>query len=59
MLFNIDNCIPTEDDFREVAEAKITNDKDRALGGLACLDDSESPYYYGLVRRFFACMLLK
>ena len=57
--FDVNQCIPTEEDFREVAEAKVTNDKSRALGGFACIDDSEGPYYYKLVRRFFACMLLK
>ena len=57
--FDIDLCIPTEEDFREVTEAKVTNDKSRALGGFACIDDSEAPYYYLLIRRFFACMLLK
>jgi len=57
--FDIKNCIPTEEDFREVAEAKVTNDKSRALGGFSCLDDANAPYYYLLVRRFFACMLLK
>ena len=58
-LFNYDECVPTEEDFREVAEAKVSNDKSRALGGFACIDDSEAPFYYKLVRRFFACMLLK
>jgi hypothetical protein len=57
--FDINLCIPTEEDFREVAEAKVTNDKSRALGGFACIEDSEAPFYYLLVRRFFACMLLK
>ena len=57
--FDIANCIPTEEDFREVAEAKVSNDKSRALGGFACIEDSEAPYYYSLVRRFFACLLLK
>ena len=58
-LFNVDECVPTEEDFREVAEAKVSNDKSRALGGFACIEDSEAPFYYKLVRRFFACMLLK
>lgn len=55
----INLCIPTEEDFREVAEAKVTNDKSRAIGGFSCLDNANAPYYYLLVRRFFACMLLK
>ena len=57
--FDFNNRIPTEEDFREVAEAKGSNDKSRALGGSSCIDDSEAPYYYLLIRRFFACLLLK
>jgi len=58
-MFDINECLPTEKDFKDVAEAKAFNDKIRAVGGTDSIDESAAPFYYLLIRRFFACMLLK
>ena len=57
--FEIDKCLPTEEDFRIVAEAKWRNDKTAVFSGQDVLGPGAKPFYYVLLRRFFACLLLK
>ena len=56
--FDTGKCLPTEDDFKQVAKAKNVGDRISARGNMEFIMSSEAPCYYRLIRRFITCILL-